>query len=104
MPQQTSTVRQILTREIAVILWCALAGVFLLPLAIYLVGQSVFGDYGGGGFADFYREMHYQLRGGDPVVWYLVSSPYIFWQTLRLTLWAFRRGNRTHVSTADETP
>jgi hypothetical protein len=104
MPQPTNTFRRILTRETAILLWFALAGIFLLPVAIFLVGQTVFGEYGGGGFGDFYRELHYQLRIGDPVVWYLVSSPYIFWQMLRLTIWAFRRSGRTHLGPASGTP
>lgn len=104
MPQQARPFRQTLTREAALLLWFALAGILLLPLAIYLVGQSVFGDYGGGAFADFYRDLHSRLRGGDPVVWYLVCSPYVFWQLLRITLWAFRRTNRSHAGTASGTP
>jgi len=97
MSKQNRLFRQILTREVALLLWLALTGLFILPVGIFIVGQAVFGEYGGGSFADFYRELHYQLRGGDPVVWYLVASPYVFWQLLRITLWLFRRG--TGVST-----
>lgn len=103
MSQQNKLFRQILTREVALLLWLALAGLLVLPIAIYVVGQAVFGDYGGGNFADFYRELHYQLRGGDPVVWYLVASPYIFWQLLRITLWLFRRSTKVATRPASGT-
>lgn len=66
------------------------AGLFLLPLSIYLVGESVFGEYSGAGFAGFYGRMHHEIRDGQPVVWFLVLSPYIIWQLLRLTFWGYR--------------
>ena len=69
----------------------AISGIVLLPIAIYLVGQAVFGDYGGQGFSDFYASLHYELRQGQKVTWYLVLSPYLGWQLFRLTIYAFRK-------------
>ena len=86
--------RRILAREAALLLGLLLAGMVLLPAAIFLVGQIVFGAYGDGGFADFYGNLHAELRSGDMVVWYLILSPYIAWQLLRLTIWGFRRGRQ----------
>ena len=71
-------------------LWLLLAGLFLLPLAVYLVGSALFGEYGGSEFSAFYGTLHSELRGGTPSVWFLVLSPYLIWQLLRLTLQAFR--------------
>jgi hypothetical protein len=93
--EQTFSTRRILARESALLLSLLLAGMVVLPAAIFLVGQVVFGTYGDGGFADFYSNLHAELRSGDIVVWYLILSPYIAWQLLRLTRWGFRRGRRT---------
>ena len=46
------------TRESALILCLLFFGLLILPLAIYVVGKSVFGDYGGSGFSAFYGTLH----------------------------------------------
>ena len=86
--------------ELAQFLWFALLGLAVLPLAIYLVGGAVFGDYAGNGFGNFYGNLHSDLRQGQPVVWFLLASPYLGWLLLRLTIWAFRRG-RAQDTTAE---
>ncbi len=70
--------------------WMLLGGLFLLPIAIYVVGKLLFGEYGGTGFSAFYGMLHSELRSGAPSVWFLVLSPYLIWQLLRLTLRAFQ--------------
>jgi hypothetical protein len=62
-----------------------------LPILIYLVGQSIFGEYGGGRFADFYVRLHQDLRHGELATAFLLLSPCIVWLLLRLILWVFRR-------------
>jgi len=82
-------------REAGLFLWLLLAGLFLLPLAVYTVGRVLFGEYGGTGFAAFYGMLHSELRSGSLSVWFLVLSPYLICQLLRLTVRAFRlAGNR----------
>jgi hypothetical protein len=76
-----------------------LAGLVILPLSIYMVGRAVFGDYGGGGLGDFYEELLGRLVRGEPVVWFLLLSPYLLWQLCRLTIWGFRRGGRRQAPT-----
>jgi hypothetical protein len=51
----------------------------------------MFGEYGGTGFSAFYGQLHSELRSGDYSVWFLVLSPYLVWQILRLTVKIFRR-------------
>lgn len=80
--------------EMALALMLVFAGMALLPLAIYLTGQSVFGTYGGAGFSDFYGRLSGELRDGSAVVWFLVLSPYLMLMLLRLTIWAFLRVRR----------
>ncbi len=80
--------------ELALALMLLFAGMFLLPLTIYLTGQSVFGEYGGAGFSDFYGRLSGELREGRPVVWFLVLSPYLILMLLRFTIWAFLRARR----------
>jgi len=78
-------------RQTAVIGALVLAGLLVLPLLIYIVGQSVFGEYGGGSFSDFYVRLHEDLRSGETAAVFLVLSPCILWLLLRLCLWLFRR-------------
>lgn len=80
--------------ELALALTFLFAGLVLLPLAIYLTGESVFGEYGGAGFVDFFGRISSDIREGRPVVWFLVLSPYLILISLRLTIWAFLRSKR----------
>lgn len=65
-------------------------GIAIMPAAIYFVGSAVFGDYGDSGLPSFYGTLLGELLGGEPSVWFLVLSPYLVWQLLRLTFRAFR--------------
>lgn len=80
--------------ELALALSLMFAGLVLLPLAVYFTGQSVFGEYGGAGFSDFYGRLSGEVREGRPVVWFLVLSPYLIFMLLRFTFWAFLRARR----------
>lgn len=80
--------------ELALALMLVFAGMVLLPLSIYLTGRSVFGEYGGAGFSDFFGRLGGELREGRPVVWFLVLSPYLILMLLRLTIWAFLKARR----------
>jgi len=96
MSVKENSLRKMATRESALFLLLLLTGLLFLPIVIWLVGTGIFGAYGGGGFWSFYGLLHSELRSGEPVVWFLVLSPYLIWQIFRLTIWAFRR---PHAST-----
>jgi len=66
-------------------------GLVLMPIAIYWVGQNVLGEYGGQGYSDFFGTLSAKVRGGDPVSWFFVLSPYLAWQLLRLTFFTLHR-------------
>ena len=91
MSEKTEPQKRTAVRELALFLVLFFAGLVILPILIYLVGQSLFGEYRGFGFSDFYQSLHGELRAGEPVVWFLMLSPYIAWQLLRLTTYGFRR-------------
>jgi len=82
-------------REALLLLTLLLVGLILLPIAIYIVGQRVFGEYGGLGLSGFFEQVYRGLPSGDGVVWFLVLSPYLGWQVLRLTIWLFRLSTPT---------
>jgi hypothetical protein len=96
MSAKQNSLRKMATRESALFLLSLLTGLFFLPIVIWLVGKGIFGAYAGGGFWSFYGLLHSELRSGEPVVWFLVLSPYLIWQIFRLTIWAFQR---PHTST-----
>ena len=82
--------KKIAVKEVALFLGLLFLGLLMLPLAIYCVGDAVFGEYGGSGFSAFYGRIHSAIRDGEPAVLYLVFSPYVIWQLSRLTIWGFR--------------
>ena len=69
-------------------------GLLLLPSVIYLVGNFVFGEYGGSGLIGFYGTLLGSVAIAEPVVVFLVLSPYLVWQLARLTMWGFRRASQ----------
>ena len=99
MPVAAKTVKQILTRELALLTVLLFVGLVLLPIAIWFVGGALFGDYGGHGYDDFFGTLSAKIRSGDRVAWFLVLSPYLGIQSLRL----MRRGWRfaAQVTSAD---
>lgn len=80
-----------LNRELAIFIGLSFFGLLILPLAIYVVGHFVFGEYGEEGMLAFYGTLYSALRNLDAVVLFLVLSPYVVCQMSRLTLWAFRK-------------
>jgi len=66
-------------------------GMVLMPIAIYAIGETLFGDYGGHGYGDFFGTLSGKLRQGDKVAWFLVFSPYLIWQLIRLMALGWRR-------------
>lgn len=86
--------RQRLLLELALFLGLLFLGLVLLPVAIFVVGGEVFGDYGGHGFGDFFSTLSGRIRNGETVAWFLILSPYLAWQVLRFTALAWRRTAR----------
>ena len=85
-----SALRRRATKEVALLVGFLFFGLVVLPLLIYSVGQSVFGNYGGIGYNDFYGTLSGKVRDGDMVAWFLIFSPYIGWQFARLMILAWR--------------
>lgn len=89
------SLKQTLTREAALFFGLLFIGFVVVPIAIFVVGQRVFGEFGGQGYADFFGTLSAKIRGGEQVAWFFVLSPYLVWQTLRLTLFGWRRTRRS---------
>ncbi|MDJ0699844.1 MAG: hypothetical protein QNJ07_08315 [Woeseiaceae bacterium] len=86
--------KRVAIREAVVFLSLLLFGVLLLPLAVYFVGQAVFGAYGGSGYGEFFSSLAAKLISFEWVAWFLVLSPYLAIQTVRLT-WRGWRASAT---------
>lgn len=95
---QAPDTRKIITREIALFTGFLFLGLVVVPILIYQVGQNVFGTYGGVGYGDFFGRLSSKIRGGDPTAWFLVLSPYLGWQFLRLLALAWRSTDRQQQS------
>ncbi len=85
MAKKEKSLRHIALRELCLFLCLLFAGLVLLPIGVYLVGDQVFGSYGGHGFSGFFGAISSKIRDGDWVAWFLALSPYLGWQTIRLT-------------------
>lgn len=86
--------RQLARKEIALLVGFLFLGLVIMPIVIYFVGQSVFGTYGGVGYVDFFGTLSGKVRSGDLVAWFLILSPYLGWQCLRLMSFAWRSVDR----------
>ena len=90
MSDQPRISSRVLRREAAVFAGFLFFGLVVLPILIWFVGKAVFGAYGGAGFAEFYGTLSGKIRSGDLVAWFLVLSPWLALQVLRLTLYGWR--------------
>lgn len=95
MSETPSTLKKVARKESLLLLWLVFFGLVLMPIAIFWIGQSLFGAYGGQGYGDFFGTLSLKIRTGDRVAWFLVLSPYMVWQCLRLTALAWRLTGKT---------
>jgi len=93
MPQLP--VKQRILRETALFVGLLFLGFVIAPIAIYIVGPRVLGEFGGNGYGDFFGTLSARIRGGDLAAWFFVLSPWLVWQILRLTLYAWRQSGET---------
>jgi len=84
------TFKQTALQEAALLFGLLFLGLVIMPIAIYWIGPHVLGEFGGYGYSDFFGGLSARIRSGDFVAWLFVLSPYLVWQILRITLFAFR--------------
>lgn len=97
---KTSATRRLIRKEVGLLAGLLFFGLVLMPFVVFHVGQSVFGSYGGHGYAEFFGTISEKIRAGDQVAWFLILAPYLIWQTLRLMAAAWRRLGRSTPDTA----
>lgn len=90
MPITPSPLRRKITRETALFFGLLFAGFVLLPIAVWMVGDALFGEYGGAGYGDFFGTLSAKIRSGDTVAWFLVLAPYLAVSVMRLMARAWR--------------
>jgi len=88
------SIKQRLTTEAGLFFGLLFVGIVLVPIAIYFVGDAVFGGYGGEGYDDFFGTLSIKIRGGDRVAWFLVLSPYLAITVIRLMMLGWRQVSR----------
>src|SRR6056297_2465920 len=74
MPDEKNDIGRILKRELLLALGLLLAGILVLPAAVYGVGFLIFGDYPGGP-AGFYGEIWAALADGNGAPGFSCSAP-----------------------------
>lgn len=92
--KKTSPLGKILRKEAALLSGLLLFGLVILPMAIWFVGNALFGAYGGQGYSEFFGVLSGKIRGGDLVAWFLVLSPWLVWQCVRLMALGWRASAR----------
>ncbi|MCG8370139.1 MAG: hypothetical protein MJA32_06470 [Proteobacteria bacterium] len=90
MSDSPATPSRRLRKEAALFLGLLFFGFVIVPVGIWFVGNAVFGAYEGYGYADFFGNLSARIRAGDVVAWFLVLSPWLVWQVLRLAAAAWR--------------
>ena len=95
MASTKKTLKQRLKFETGLFIGLLFCGFVLMPIAIWFIGQNVFGAYGGEGYDDFFGRLSARIRGGDMASWFLVLSPWIVILILRLMARAWRSTNQT---------
>jgi len=94
-PKKTPDFRRLASIELALLAGLLFFGLVIMPVVIYFVGQAVFGNYGGLDYGSFFGTLISKIRSGDYVAWFLVLSPYIGWQILRILALAWRWSGHT---------
>jgi len=92
--EKTSNLSTLLKKEAAVFLVLLLIGLVLLPICIWFVGNAVFGAYEGSGYWDFFGMLSGKIRSANPVAWFLVLSPWLVWQCVRLIAFGWRAAGK----------
>ena len=95
MSDAPSNLAGILKKEFSIFVILLFFGFVLLPICIWFVGKAVFGAYGGAGYGDFFGSLSSKIRTGDAVAWFLVLSPWIVLQILRLAAHGWRVAGKT---------
>jgi len=88
--KQPTSPGKIIKKEAALFAVMLFVGLVILPIAVWFVGKSIFGAYGGAGYSDFFGTLSGKIRNGDLVAWFLVLSPWLTWQCLRLMAFGWR--------------
>lgn len=70
-------------------------GLVLLPIAVWFVGSVVFGAYEGDGYMAFFGTLSGKVRNGDLDAWFLVLSPWLVAQCVRLMALGWRKSKKT---------
>jgi len=86
MARSSSPASRVARRELLLFGGLLPGGLLLLPPAIYVVGRAVFGDYGGGDLFDFFAAVLARVVSLEPGALFLVLSPYLFVQLVRLAV------------------
>ncbi|MCH9693857.1 MAG: hypothetical protein K0U72_05050 [Gammaproteobacteria bacterium] len=84
------SLKQLALKELALFTGLLFLGIVVLPLAVFGVGQVVFGAYGGVGYGDFFSTLSGKVARFDLVAWFLILSPYLGLQCLRLAIIGWR--------------
>lgn len=88
---ETKSVKQLVRKEVALLTVLLFFGLVIMPVGIFVIGEALFGSYGGHGYGEFFSVISEKIRTGDRVAWFLVLAPYLLWQSLRLMVKAWRR-------------
>ena len=90
MSSKEKNLINVIRKELAILAGFLFLGIVVLPIAVYFVGQAIFGEYGGQSYGQFFGDLVSRIRSGDGGAVFLVLSPYLGWQMLRLIAFGWR--------------
>ncbi|MEJ2129003.1 MAG: hypothetical protein P8X81_09155 [Woeseiaceae bacterium] len=89
MPQHP--LKPVIVKEAALFFGLLFLGFVIVPIAIYWIGPRVIGEFGGHGYGDYFGDLSAKIRSGNLAAWFFVLAPWLAWQVVRLTAYAWRR-------------
>ena len=94
MSEKPSTLSTLFKKEAALFAGLLFVGLVFLPICIWFLGNAVFGTYAGAGYWDFFGMLSGKIRSGNPVAWFLILSPWLVWQCVRLIAFGWRAAGK----------
>ena len=83
---------RVLTKELAILAASLAIGLVLLPIAVYVVGQNVVGEYGPNlDVLNLMTAIWADIARFSAPAWLFIASPYLGLQLLRVAKWQWRQ-------------
>jgi len=71
-----------INKELKKLILFTFISLLLLPIPIFIIGNIIFGEYGGNSYFEFFMSLITALLKGSFGGWFLILAPYLAWQLI----------------------